>query len=193
VKFRSCAFFCLVLAALHQPAFAQAPISIGLQAGRACQQGRRNCAGNFIAPTLSLDLSDRIVLRMRRFVFEIPDRTLTNQGVSMDLSHIERRMLLGDFIVRFRSGKIARPIVGVSVASRRDSTTVACSPGPCGTGAQFVHEGPTIHSSTGLLAGVQYHLTKFLNVETSIGLHDPFREEGGTTEAGVLVTLKLWK
>jgi hypothetical protein len=111
----------------------------------------------------------------------------------MDLSHIERRMVLGDFILRFRSGKIARPIVGISVASRRDSTTVTCSPGPCGTGAQFVHGGPTTHSSTGVLAGVQYHVTEFLNVETSIGLHSPLGEQGATTEAGVFVTLKLWK
>lgn len=190
---RTCVFLWLLLAACNRPAFAQNSVGVGLQVGRACQQGRDDCAGKFFAPMLSLDLSERLVMRIRRFSFEIPDRTLVNQGVSMTRSNIQRKMTIGEFILRFRSRRIARPIIGVSLGSRRDSATVSCTPGPCGTSAEFIRGGPWTTSSVGVLAGVHFRLRTFLDLETSIGLHDLLTEHAGTTEAGIALTLKFRK
>jgi len=199
VKFRAFAVFCLLAASLSRPAFAQSAVGAGLQAGIGCQQGRDDCAGRFFAPLLSVDLSDRFVARIRGFVFKISDRTVVTQGVSINESNITRRMVLGEFIARFRAGRSARPIIGVSLGSRRNSATITCTPGPCtsafgaGAGSQYIDWSPKTTSSVGILAGFQFGLTESLNLETSVGLHDPFRENGGTAEAGVLLTLRLWK
>lgn len=198
MKFRTFALLFLLAAAFSRPAFAQPVVRAGLQMGTGCQQGRDHCAGRIFAPVISVDLSDRFRVRARGFVFEIPDRTVVTQGVSIEETNIKRRMLLGDFIVRFGSGG-ARPIIGISLGSRRDSASITCTPGPCssafaaGSSSQYIDGHPTTHASFGILAGIQFSLTELIDLETSLGLHDPFREEGRTAEAGVLLTLRLWK
>lgn len=199
MKFRIFAIFCLLTAALSRPAFAQSAVGAGLQAGVGCQQGRDDCAGGFLAPVLSVDLSDRFVVRIRGFAFTVSDRTVVNQGVSINESEIKRRMVLGDFIARLRAGSRARPMIGVSLGSRRNSAAITCTPGPCSSvfGAARSSYPPDgtqkATSSVGILAGFQFSLTELLDLETSVSLHDPWQENGGTAEAGVLLTLRLWK
>lgn len=199
MRLRILALSCLSLLLMSRPASAQTAVSAGALIGQGCQQGRDDCAGSIIGPVVSLDLGDRFVVRARGFSFKISGRTIVSQGVSINESDIKRRMLLGEFIYRFRSDKRARPLLGISMGARTDSASVNCVPGPCstasgiGSASQFLDGSPRTHASWGLIGGFGVELTEILGLEASIGLHDLLREEGRTAEAAVYATFRLWK
>jgi hypothetical protein len=187
-----------LLASLARPALAQTAISAGVFVGTGCQNGR-DCSGRIVGQVVAVDLSDRFTVRARGFALNIADRTVVTEGVSIYQSDIARRMLLGEFVVHLRHQQRVRPLFGVSVGARRDSTTIVCVPGPCssafgaGASSQVTDGSPRTHASVGVIAGMGFALNDYLSLEASVGMHDPFREDGRTTAAAVFATWRLWK
>jgi hypothetical protein len=148
---------------------------------------------------VNVSLADRVVIRARGFSFKIADRTIESQGVAINRSDISRRMLLGEFLYRFRPDPRVRPLIGVSIGARTDRSSVSCMPGPCATAfgassaSQFPDGSAKTHSSWGIVGGFGFELTDVVGLEASVGLHDLLREEGRTAEAAVYATLRLWK
>jgi hypothetical protein len=108
-------------------------------------------------------------------------------------------MWLGEFIYRFRPDMRVRPLIGISLGARTDSSSVACMPGPCattfgaGSASQFPDGSSKTHGSWGIVGGFGFELTDVVGVEASVGLHDWLRDDGRTAEAAVYATLRLWK
>jgi hypothetical protein len=177
---------------LPSAALAQASVDVGLQVGTATLNGVTGGSGGFAGPVAGVTLG-AVIFRVRWFQIGVDDRTIIVNEVAKHRSDRDRRLTFVEGIYQFRRASAVRPLVGLSIGSRRDRMTLSCEPAPCPSGSGPVGASTFTHGTTGLILGMAFQPLSRVRIDAVLEAHTFPSEEGQTTEGAVIVNVAVWR